>query len=272
MMALYIDSYFILNLAVDYLLLIATARLRALPCRRLRAFLAALLGSIYALASALWPESFFQNPLLLLAAAALMLLLAFGGTERLLATALTFAGVAAAFGGFALALGQLLGRLRVDLGILLIAFPACWLVLKLAFRGKAATMPERLQVEIQKNGQSISLQALWDSGNLLQDPVSGARVMVVEPDAVAPLFPGEKRRLICHIRGAAELLEALGPGSGFRLIPYSGVGENGLLAAFRPDTLRINNKEQKDVLVALSRESLSGNGDFCAIIGGAQCI
>lgn len=50
MTVVYLDRVVLLNLAVDYLLLLATARLAGLPLRRGRLALAAALGALYAAA------------------------------------------------------------------------------------------------------------------------------------------------------------------------------------------------------------------------------
>lgn len=47
-MRIYIDRVFLLNLAVDYLLLLAAARLAGIPLRRLRLLLCAAGGGLYA--------------------------------------------------------------------------------------------------------------------------------------------------------------------------------------------------------------------------------
>lgn len=50
MTVVYLDRVVLLNLAVDYLLLLATARLAGLPLRRGRLGLCAALGAAYAAA------------------------------------------------------------------------------------------------------------------------------------------------------------------------------------------------------------------------------
>ena len=50
MTVVYLDRVVLLNLAVDYLLLLATARLAGLPLRRGRLAQAAALGALYAAA------------------------------------------------------------------------------------------------------------------------------------------------------------------------------------------------------------------------------
>ena len=50
MTVVYVDSVFLLNGAMDYLLCLVTARLAGVPLRRMRYFLAALAGGAYAVA------------------------------------------------------------------------------------------------------------------------------------------------------------------------------------------------------------------------------
>ena len=50
MTVVYVDSVFVLNGLMDYLLLLVTARLAGIPLRRRRYLLAALAGAAYAVA------------------------------------------------------------------------------------------------------------------------------------------------------------------------------------------------------------------------------
>jgi len=61
MTVVYVDSVFVLNTVMDYLLLLSTARLTGVPLRRRRYLLAALAGGVYAVAVFLpgggfWPR------------------------------------------------------------------------------------------------------------------------------------------------------------------------------------------------------------------------
>ena len=68
MTVVYLDRVVLLNLAVDYLLLLATARLAGLPLRRGRLALAAALGALYAAAVFLPGCRMLAHPACLLAA------------------------------------------------------------------------------------------------------------------------------------------------------------------------------------------------------------
>ena len=70
MTVVYLDRVVLLNLAVDYLLLLATARLAGLPLRRGRLALAAALGALYAAAVFLPGCRMLAHPACRLAAAA----------------------------------------------------------------------------------------------------------------------------------------------------------------------------------------------------------
>lgn len=268
-MQFYIDTFFFMNLAADYLILLATARLRALSVHRLRIFLGAAGGSIYALLSLFFPES-LENPLLIAAITALMLLLVFGGTKGLMRTSLVFLAVACAFGGLGTALSSLLGGLRLDLGILLLLFPCCWLLLRLAFGARAAEQVKTCRVEIINKGRRVGCMALQDSGNLLKDPVSGDAVLILGTALLEELFGRESARVLCQTGDVSAFLELTKDLASFRLIPFGSIGGSGLLPAFRPEKLYVNGKERNDLLVAFTSQQISESDSFSAIIGGVQ--
>ena len=95
-MTVYADEAFLLNGAVDYLLLVCAAKLGGGRMLRLRLALAAVFGGVYA-AAALFPALAFLRQLpVKLASLAAMLLIAFGAGRGTLRTgALFFAAVCA---------------------------------------------------------------------------------------------------------------------------------------------------------------------------------
>ena len=99
MTVIYVDTLFLLNALVDYLLLLCAARLAGEPLKRLRFALGAVLGGGYAVAIFLPGLGFLERPACRLAAAVLMVLaallsaalLALGGWALVLAALLVFA-------------------------------------------------------------------------------------------------------------------------------------------------------------------------------------
>lgn len=269
MEVIYIDSLFFLNLGVDYLLCLAAARICGLYLKRLRYFLASLLGAGYSVAVLLPGLGFLAAWPGKLGAALLMSFIAYGSEKSPLRCCAVFLAVAAAFGGALWAMSISAGAggaVSLSLGVLIPAFSLCYIGLSLIFRRRAklADMP-RAAVELKLLGREVRFMALLDSGNSLCEPVSGMEVMVVSARALAPLFSAYPAMLDASAIELMELSAAIPELAGkFRLVPYSALGGTGLLAAFHPDALHIDGKPCPQLLAAISRE-LSGEG-FEAII------
>lgn len=282
MTVVYIDALFLLNLIVNYLLLLAAAKLAGEPLRRLRLAAGAALGGLYAAAIFFPGMGFLTHPLCKLGAAVLMLLTGFGGSRRLLRVTLVFFGLSCAFGGGIFAIGLLGGRgltLRngvlysvMDLRILLLSAAVCYAVLTLVFRrtarhGRREVLPAVLTLE----GRRVAVNALVDTGNTLTDPVTGRPVMVAEGSLLSPLLPGERILDEKALRDPVGTLERLSRGERgrrFRLLPYQAVGvECGMLLALRLDDARVGAEDYGGILVALSPNPVSDGGGYSALIG-----
>ena len=105
MTVVYLDRVVLLNLAVDYLLLLATARLAGLPLRRGRLGLAAALGAAYAAAVFLPGCRGLAHPLCRLAAGTAMCRLAWRRERRPWRLTALFFLLSGALAGLLLAMG-----------------------------------------------------------------------------------------------------------------------------------------------------------------------
>ena len=284
MTVIYVDTLFLLNALVDYLLLLAAARLAGEPLRRLRFLAGAALGGLYAAALFLPGLAFLAHPLCRLAAAALMLVTAYGGSRRLLRQGLLFLALTCAFGGGVVAIGLLGNRgltlgngvfySPLDLKTVLLSAAGCYGVLTLVFRriGRhTAAGGELARARLTLEGREVVLTALVDTGNTLTDPVSGRPAMVVEGEAAAGLFPPDHRPERADLLDPAGGLARLGTGEWrrrLRLLPYRAVGvDRGLLLAVRADGLELDGVARGPVLVALSPTPVSDGGGYRALIG-----
>lgn len=284
MTVIYIDTLFLLNALVDYLLLLAAARLAGEPLRRWRFVLGAALGGLYAVAIFLPGMGFLAHPLCRVASAALMLTVSYGGSRRLLRQGVLFVALTCAFGGGVVAIGLLggtglsLGRgvfySAMDLKVVLLSAAVCYGVLTMVFQRLArhsAAAGELVPVRLELAGRSVEFTALVDTGNTLTDPASGRPVMVVEGERVGPLFPREYRPGPADLVDPAAALTRLGTGAWrarFRLLPYRSVGvDRGLLLAVRLDGLELNGQRKSPVLAALSPTPVSDGGGYQALIG-----
>lgn len=284
MTVVYIDSLFLLNLVVNYLLLLSAARLAGEVIRRLRLGLGAALGAFYAAAVFFPGMGFLLHPLCKLGAAVLMLLCAFGGSRRLIRLTLVFFGVSAAFGGGIFALELLGGRglslkngifySAMDLRLILLSAAACYVVLTFVFRRTAKHVGptrELVPAVLTMEGRRVALTALVDTGNTLTDPVTNRPVMVAEGEKLIRLFPEGEAPAAEDLADPVAAMERLSNGASrgrYRLLPYQAVGvECGMLLALRLDGARVGETDYGGILVALSPNRLSDGGGYSALIG-----
>lgn len=271
----YADRLFLLNLAADYFLLLATARLCPHRARRGRLLLGAALGALYAVGTLLPALPLLRTVPMKLLCGLGMALTAFGGQGRPLRTGLVFLAVTAAFGGAVWAVSLLFGTpvpgrgyIPVSLPMLAVSFSLSYLVISLVFRRIGARAERQLlHVEIALGERRAVFDALADTGNALCDPMTGAPVIAAESAALSPLLPPG-----LALTGDAEAdfrrlaaVEALRPR--LRLVPYAAVGvSDGLLLALRPDRIRINGKDAEASLVAFAPNALCPDGEFQAVV------
>ena len=84
MTVVYVDTLFLLNLTIDYLLLRLSARICGQYVPTLRLALGALMGAVYALCAFLPQGYFLTYPPVKVAVGVALALTAFGGRQRLL--------------------------------------------------------------------------------------------------------------------------------------------------------------------------------------------
>ena len=278
MTVIYVDTLFLLNALVDYLLLLCAARLAGEPLKRLRFALGAVLGGGYAVAIFLPGLGFLERPACRLAAAVLMVLAAFWGRRQVL----IFFALSCAFAGGVLAISMLGGQglslnrgviySGMDLKIVLLSAAGCYAVLSLllqkAVRHTSFT-GELKAVRLELEDRTVELTALTDTGNTLTDPVTGQGVMVAEGERLLPLFAVSQRPSVQELRDPAGALERLtGAGGHFRLLPYRAVGvDRGLLLAVRVDRAVVDGEDRGAMVVALSPTPVSDGGGYGALLG-----
>lgn len=255
---IYADSLLALNLAADYLLLLAAGRISGAVLRRRRILLASVAGAAYALASVVPEWGFLTAPILKISVGVGMALLAYGSERRFWRCCASFFAMSALFGGAVWGASLLAGTdaagavyVPVSLRVLVLSFAVCYAVVSLLLRGSFSKRAKRVAaLELELAGRALSLRALLDTGSSLADPVTGRAVIVAGRTAAAGLLglPSLPRDAV----SAAELLASLPWLAGrVSLVPYSAVGtDSGLLAAFRPDSVRLDGSKL-DALIAL---------------------
>lgn len=122
----------------------------------------------------------------------------------------------------------------------------------------------------------VQVDALIDTGNQLQDPLSQIPVIVVEYNVLRSLFPREVQNAFEYNKNPdlMMVLDSLAetPWSArFRVIPFTSLGrENGLLIGFRPDRIEVRSGVKhictKNVIVGVYCHELSPEGSYRALL------
>ena len=272
MTVVYLDRVVLLNLAVDYLLLLATARLAGLPLRRGRLALAAALGALYAAAVFLPGCRMLAHPAWRRERRPWRLTALFFLLSGALAGLLLAAGLAAG------SPGAILSRVYyadISWPVLLGSAIGFGLLLHLVFRqGARHEGGELMDVTVSLQGRRLRLRALHDTGNTLRDPVSGQPVLVLEQGALGELWPPQAAEIIAMDLPPEEKmarLHRLDGGCRWSLLPFCAVGTAaGLLLAVRSDYVKVGGITYPRVLLALTPGPVSDGGGYQALWGGRK--
>ena len=275
MTVVYLDRVLLLNLLVDYLLLLTTARLAGIPLRRGRLALCAAGGALYAGAVFLPGLGWLAHPLCRAAVGAAMALAAWRREAhpwRL--TALFFLLAGGLGGSVAVYVGRLY-RAEISWPMLLGAALGFYALLHLVFRQAARHGGgEIMDATISIGGQSRAVRVLHDTGNTLRSPVTGQPVLVLEQTSLGGLLPPEVERIVTRRAPPEERmaqLHATDLGRRFSLLPFCSIGApEGLLLAVCSDSVQIGGTTYPRTLVALSPGPVSDGGGYQALWGGTE--
>ncbi len=272
---IYVDSMFLLNFIVNYLLLLITAKFCSLRFRRLRYAFSAALGGVYAVMCFVPNFEFLNNPLIKLCLWAVISLISYGTEDKLLRCSISFLVVSAAFGGGVWAISMFWGGssangiFSLDMRVFALSFALCYLGLSLILARKASSSERQfLETEIKHRGISAKLSALRDTGNSLRDATTGKNVIVTDLTAISELFTEKERQALTNSDGTIAILalSKLKNAPKFRPIIYRAVGvELSIIPAFSPEEIYINGALSCEYVVAVSPSPL-GSEEYSAII------
>ncbi len=114
-----------------------------------------------------------------------------------------------------------------------------------------------MMLRLIRGGRRVELNAMVDTGNRLQEPISGQPVVIAAEYKIRPVLPENF--------AAADAAGRLPPG--FRLVGYKSLSGSGKMVCFRPDELLVSSGDgwlsAPDVWVAVYPGKLPGN--VCAL-------
>lgn len=246
----YIDVLFFTNFIFDYLLLWLTGLLcRSSSATFPRLFSAACVGALYATLMFFLPVSFLYALPCKLLIGILMVALTFRPRRiRLLVQyACIFYTVSAFLGGAAFSFFYFSGSsgtfgavfrngsmyINIPTYQLLLLAIFCMPVVRFAFfcgKKMLQNAQKTTELSVEYEGKALRLHGFYDSGNRLQEAVSGKSVIIAQWNRAKHFFPDCRH---------PEDVKGLIP------IPFHTLTEDGLLYAFLPDAIYILKKHTK---------------------------
>ena len=252
MTVIYVDVLFIVNFFITFFLLLVTAKLSKRSEKIWRLVLASFIGGMYSLIILADDLNFAISFLSKLGVAGIMIFAAFKfkGIKAYIKEALIFFFVNFLFVGIIVGLwlifkpsGIVINNstvyFNVSAKVLLITALVAYLLSALIIRiyNNKTASKELYSVTVYKNEREIRFFAFADSGNNLKEPFSDSPVIIAE------------KKLFDHIECP-------------RLIPYSTIGGEGVLSAFKPDKVEISTAfgsvTVEEIYVAISENVKKG--------------
>lgn len=276
------EQLFTMQLLIQYLLLLGSARLGGTRTSLWRIGMAAAIGAAYAVGVILPQATLLRQPGVMAVVLATMFWLAFGSRVSAVRQAFCYLMISLALCGAVVGVAALIGSdTTIARGTFLypVSFRAMVLMAGLAYLVcRAATVhagsePAIQRAELSLEGRRVRLPALVDTGNQLRDPLTGKAVMVADWDTARELLPPAATPLLTKeaFANPASLLPKLReqcPQLRVFFVPYRAVGGSGILLAVRCDRVSINAREIQGGLVAFSPNLLDETGHYRALTGG----
>lgn len=291
----YPDVVFAISSAMNFFILWGTNRIARLNSSTLRLGLGAAFGALYSAAASYPHLSFLHSFAIKMAFGSIMFLLTFFplSPKRFLAGFFYFFLVSFCAGGiffgaiflvtsspWAMQVGNGLLSVIKDkytfgFFITIIAFVILTKWGLPLFKKSRLHGALKVPVKVRIDQQEVEVEALLDTGNQLQDPITMNPVIVVEYGALSSCLPIELRSFIEKGEGdfssLAGVLTDLYWSTRFRVIPFTSLGKsNGMLVGFRPDNVEVRRGEEvlvkRDVIIGIYNKRLSPEGNYKALL------
>lgn len=275
---IYVDVLVVLNLFINYFLLLSTMAISKESTKRYRLLFGAFLGGLYSLVVFLPEMGLLLNVLSRLLAGSLIIFASFGFKtyKRFIKLFVTFVMMTFLFAGLMIGLwfvfkpkGMFINNstvyFQISLPVLVVSTAVCYIISKLVSRLMKKNKPQNTIYDftLYVNGKILKGTAMLDTGNTLAESFSSYPVLICTYNFLKDALPlqGEE-----FFKGDVKFLEKITDKNWrkkVRIISYSTVGDNGLLPAFQPDKIKLKNSVETDkVFIAVTNRSRYINERF----------
>ncbi len=255
-MNIYIDELFLINMLINFLLLISSSKLSGENLDLRRAAAAAALGGIYSVGMAFPNLKIYTNFICRFMFSMIMLVAAFGIRKSFLkiflgfyAAMFVFAGITVVFMNMGMKAVIYNGNLYFDFpigGFIFVSALITYIINRIGTYFKSLLIKKGIHCDIliKYKDKIICTEGIFDTGNFLCDPISRKPVAVADINTLHNLFEEDFLSAVIKKDYATALTFERS-----YLIPYSTVGhKTGFLFAVKPDVFQINGKEARVML------------------------
>lgn len=295
MLEVYADIIFLLNLVMNFLILLLTSKLSKSKTSSLRMFLGSIIGASYAIFLIFCPDlKFYYTVLAKVLLSLLIIAIAFSPKKLTVLikdlamfyiSTFIFAGAAFAFLYFNQTGGVVKNGIvyvfwQSNMMSIILSIFTVGIIIKIIWELiQNRIVKEKLLIPlmISFEKKTIYMAALVDTGNSLHDPLTNMPVVVVEFMAIKEILPVEIKKIFEDskeedLNWITKILYDSTWVSRFRLIPFTSLGkENGMLIGFKPDFIEVGENEEKrgvtSVIIGIYNNSLSKNEKYKALLG-----
>ena len=283
---IYIDVLFLINLYINYFILLSSKRISGLNCKKIRLLLTSFLGAaisvIYFFCSfGLIFDIFFK-----IFSSVILVITAFGirPIKKVAKAFLSVLFISLVYAGlfFAITVSFNQPWIVYRSGIIYLNLSVAVIIVMTLVSYSLIAVFDYIITKTGKEGyadliliafqKKVLLKAMVDTGNSLKDCFTGKPVIVCEYEAVKNIIP-ETLKGIFHtdtkkIISNISLIDKKLSGK-IRLVPFHTIGGNGLLPCFKPDELSITiggkTYTTNELYIGVYPKNLS-NGEYQAIL------
>lgn len=287
-MTFYIDVILLENIIMNYIIILATGMICRVNIKQIRAFLASLLGAVYAILIYVLDLKIYTSQITKILISICMVYIAFNSAniKTMIKQLLIFYLTSFCFGGAAYYLlycvkpnliksmnGVLVGTYPIKIALLggILGF----FIINISFKMIKSKLRKKdmlYDVDIYYKEKKSSIKAILDTGNLLTDPITSTPVLIVEAQKLSDIISKDILKNIENILYGTlkEIDEDIK--TRCSIIPFSSIGKNnGMIIGFRPDYIKIYTEEgeevRKKVIVGIYNNKIARNGLYSGLIG-----
>ena len=270
---IYVDVLIIVNLFVNYFILLTTSKFLNLKLKLSRLILGEILGAIYSLYIFIAEPNLFVSVLVKLFMSIIMVAAAFefNKIKQFLKIIVCFYAVNFAFSGTMFTLwcflkpnGMIINNDIVYFNIspltLIISTVVSYTIIEIINRviEKKQLKSSKYEIGIKFKDKYIVLNAKIDTGNLLKEPFSNLPVIVVKKSEINLLIP--EFNIFENIENQNEIKKLK-----VRMIPFKTVSGTGILPAFKPEYVVLKGNLKKQAYVAVCSDEYFSEGISCLV-------